>query len=290
MVSLEQIVITGTPEIMDQHFRAWHLSGVDAIKTRAKITSVLMNKGTLDVCEKNFGRRRKLFNSALKAGVSVITEEPILRTFESSKKMLERFENENLRIYIIDPLEQHPLVSLTRKLITEGRIGTPRILRLNLFTRDPELTEFSLIQSVGYCLRMCELLFAPNKITEIYASKIRTNLSKFFAIAVVLENQLICHAIAGNSSIENVFEFAVNGTGGMLSTNEGKTLELPSNVEFPDNLKSTMSVEVLCAAFAALSRNQTTKKQSSVLAQELTKAVIESSKIGNPVIVRSTLV
>ncbi|SRR5579875_506583 len=291
-------MVLGDSELSYNHVRAWSMIGIDA-----KITSLVNKKAftskndgntsslAVDVCETDYAKRARMFKEALRANVSVLTMEPVLKTFDSTKKILEQFQTRKKKgdgnkpsFTIIDPIAHHPLIVLSKKEISEGRIGTPRILRLEVLLRDKALSDYSLSQSLIHALRASELLFEPRKLTRVFAKKVKTRTSNYFVILANLEEGCTAHIVAGNSAAQGKFEFAINGTRGMLSFNESKTLELPSGAaEYSNALKASESVEVLVSAFSYVAPKSGTSTDPSSLAQRLAQAVLESVKSSKPI-------
>ena len=243
----------------------------------------------VDLCETDFKKRAETLKEAIRSSASILTTEPVSKTFDSSNKTLELFQRKGKRLAIIDPIAHHPLITLARKEISEGKIGEPRILRLESIVHDRVLSEFALTQALIHALRACELLFEPMKVTRVFAKKIKTRSSILFVIIANLGEGGTAHIIAGNSSSEGKFEFSINGTRGMLSFNESRTLELPGGVEYSNALKASGSVEVLTSAFSEImttTNNSSTllpTPNASSLSQRLVECVLESVRKSVPV-------
>ncbi len=289
----DHVIVLGNSELSYNHVRAWSMIGIGAKRSSSSVKKKAFtskNDGNtsslaVDVCETDYAKRARIFKEALRENVSVLTMEPVLKTFDSTKKILEQFQTRKKgdgnkpSFTIIDPIAHHPLIVLSKKEISGGRIGTPRILRLEVLLRDKALSDYSLSQSLIHALRTSELLFEPRKLTRVFAKKVKTRTSKYFVILANLEEGCTAHIVAGNSAAQGKFEFAINGTGGMLSFNESKTLDLPRGAEYSNALKASESVEVLASAFSAIATNP----DPSSLSQRLGQAVLESVRSSKPV-------
>ena len=240
----------------------------------------------MDVCETDFAQRKIAYRVALRVGLNVVTTAPVAESYDVSRRTVDEFESRNLKFAVVDTLRNHPLIVLAQKLIyEEKKIGNPRILRLESVIYDKRLQAFSLMQGLMNGIRACELLFESRAVFKVFASEARTKYSSFFVTLSNLSDECTAHIVAGNSAKQGKFGFAINGTGGMLSFDESKTLELPGEIKYSDVLKSATSVEVLFATFSNLLRSREGEIQTPSFpsTQRVVDAVLRSSKTREPI-------
>ena len=278
--NFKRVLVLGSSKLSENHVRAWKMIGFDAKISTSLTRPFSQSNGEqsdllLDIYETNFAKRATMFEKALRAKASVIASEPLLKNLDSSKRMLRGFRKRKSALLILDPIAHHPLIALSKKEISKAKkIGDPRILRLELVTHDRSLSEYTLNQA----LHACELLFEPRKIINVFARNVRTRTSNLFVILANLEGERsIAHIVAGNSSAKEKFEFAINGTKGMLSFNESKTLELTRVKYASSALGAARSVEVLAQAFSSAALQGMVPTSPS---QVLAEAVLKSLKSG----------
>jgi predicted dehydrogenase len=235
----DRVIVVGDPRLSSQHIRAWKLAGADAQRASTDKKALADLKGSqrayLDVCVSNFPERVQLTETAMRSQMRVIVTEPLSNKYETIKRIL---NNSRSKVSILDPMKHHPLITKTKDLISEGKIGAPRILRLEAMIYDKSLADFSFFEGLVHGVSAVDSLLKDTIVRHVFAKKVKTDYSNFYVALLSFENGSTCQLVAGNSSREGKLEFSINGSTGMIAFNESKTLESPSEVKLSDTLKS----------------------------------------------------
>ncbi|MDA4130406.1 MAG: hypothetical protein OK457_06510 [Thaumarchaeota archaeon] len=265
------VVVVGDPQLCSQHVRAWKLAGVNASTSRKASVSGLGPTTCLDVCSSNFPERIRLIDKAIRSQIKVVTTEPVSDKNETTTRLLEN------GVTILDPMTHHPLVTTALNLLAEGNIGSPRVLKLEAFTRDNRLSPFSLYEGLTHGVSAVQLLLKGAAAKKVYAKKVKTEYSTFYVAILSFNNGATCQLVAGNSAKEGKLEFSINGPGGMIAFNESKTLETPSGMKLTDAMSSITSVEVLFRMFSDF-LNHNISESPDLKKYEVVKAIEDSSR------------
>jgi hypothetical protein len=260
----DRVVVVGDPQLCSQHVRAWKLAGVNSSISRKASVSGLGPTTCLDVCSSNFPERVRLIERAIHSGIKVVTTETTTRLLESG-------------VTILDPSRHHPLVTSALNLLAEGNIGSPRVLKLEAFTRDNRLSPFSLYEGLTHGVSAVQLLLKGAAAKKVYAKKVKTEYSTFYVALLIFDGGATCQLVAGNSAKEGKLEFSINGPGGMIAFNESKTLETPSGVKLTDAMSSITSVEVLFLTFSDFLHHNVSESPD-LKKYDVVKAIEDSSK------------
>ena len=277
------LLIGDSSSKIEGHLRAWKLCGVDPVTVRSQSIILEKFRGYLvDSCCSSPAETIKVCKKALSLGMNVLTVETT-GPFEIAKE----FEKNNLKFIAVDSLRNNPLIEEAVSLISENRIGEPRILRLELLRRAKDTEESaSLRESLTMGLKAARYIFEPRSLTRVFATKVKTRSASFFVIVANFGgDEAIAHIIAGNSVDVGKIEFTVNGTKGMFTSHQEFSLEAPKDAQTTSTLESASSVEALSATFSNLMKGkarQVTARESAAI-QLGVKAVLDSSKSGKPV-------
>jgi predicted dehydrogenase len=283
-VSFDRVAVIGEPELCYQHIRAWKLSGIGAKKVSPREAVSSSNKEIrLDICVSDFSEREILIENLIRSGSSVIVTGPISDRYEVAQRILNKSNIENGKLITIDLMKNHPLVARTRSLITEGQIGKPRILKLEILTYDKQLSEFSNFSGLFNGISMMDLFFSHSKPAKIFAKVVKTEYSCFYVAVVTLQNGASCQLIAGASSKSGKTEFSINGEGGMISFNESKTLETPLGVNYSDAMIALSSLDSLAKSFTEFVQNGAGYQLDSLERYRVAEVIQESAKKGKPI-------
>lgn len=288
------MLIVGDSTTADAHLRAWMRLGVPARKSKVKSISEDSSRSSIvDVCESSPKRKREAYLSALRAGLNVLTTEPVEDSLEATENIVNKFKANDSKFIILDTLRFIPVMLQASGLIQERQeVGDPRILRLESLIHDKRVGQLSLIHGLVIGIRACSILLRSKAVTKVFANRFDTDCSIFFVIIANLENECTAHIVAGNSVDGGKFQFAINGTGGMLSFEEPRNLEFSNKTRYSDSLKTSASTDVLYDTFSNLVRikdeEMLKKQQSSVhLAYVVADAALRSSMSGKPVSISS---
>ena len=241
----DRVLVVGDSYISSQHARAWKLAGVEAerVSSAKEALGNLNPRTCLDVCVSNFAEKVHLIESSIKSGNRVITTDPVSSKYETTKRILKR------GAFILDPTSHHPLLTKAVNLITGGKIGPPRILRIGSMSYDKNLSSFSLLGGLVLGVSAANLLLNNAIAKRVFATKIKTDYSSIYVTLLNFDNGSTCQLLAGNSAMQGGLEFSINGPGGMIAFNEGKTLDSPSGTELSNGMNAFTSIEVLHRMF-----------------------------------------
>ena len=160
----DRVVVVGDPEVSSRHVRAWKLADVDAKKlSPSKLSPRDFARITcLDVCHSNFLEKMRLIEKATRSRIKVVTPEPL----SDKRDAMQRISGNG--VTILDPMRHHPLVTKAVKLLSEGKIGAPRVLRLEVLTRDNKLSNFSLYEGLVQGVSAAHLLLPGAVAKKVY--------------------------------------------------------------------------------------------------------------------------
>jgi len=285
-VDFSHVVLLGrSSSQIQRHAKAWRLAGIDpkALKSGSKITDKLAG-ALLDVCDSP--ERARILQQALRTGLNVVVTESADDDPLALREFSEEFARRDLALFVIDPLRHHPLVESAKQLISENKVGVPRLLRMEFFGKERG-KNLNVVQNLFYGLRASELLLEPFRVTRVYASKIKTRYASFFAVLASLKNEATVHLVAGTSTKNEKFEFALNGTGGMISSVESEAVVLSDSLRTPNNLISAYSTEILFRTFSSLtSGRREPPRFRTAFTQTVLRAVLDSAESGIPIQVK----
>ncbi len=285
-LEFSRVLVVGNPIQSRRHVRAWKLVGAAAKSVPPEKVPLGLHDGVcLDICSTSFPEREHLIDQSLRLGSTTIVSGAVSNKYETAQRIMKELtaKTGNARLSVLDPMKYHPLISKAVNLISNGRIGSPRILRLEtLGHENVGLSDFSLFQGLLNGISCAEILLGRPKVEKVFAKKIETNYSNFYVALLTFENGSSCQLIAGHSAKEGKLEFSINGTDGMISFNESKTLELPRNVEYSDTMISASSLEVLSRMFSDF-LNGDSAGSVDLSTYRLAEAIEDSSKEEKPV-------
>ncbi|MFI5421285.1 MAG: hypothetical protein ACHQ1H_10000, partial [Nitrososphaerales archaeon] len=269
----DRVLVVGNPEVSDRHVRAWKLAGVDAerIPISKKVPKSLDRRTCVDVCVSNIAQKTRLIEGLTRSGIRVLSVGPISNKYEITKRVLES------GVSILDPMEHHPLLTKVVNLIAAGKIGSARILRLEALRHDRGLSDFSLFEGLVNGFTAANLLLKNANVKKVFANKIKTGYSIFYATLLTFDNGSTCQLVSGSSAKQGMLEFSINGPAGMIAFNESGVVDSPSGLELSDTMYSITSVEVLCRTFLDFARNGVSNSQD-LTKYKVVNAIVESAR------------
>jgi hypothetical protein len=269
----DRVLVVGNPEASDLHIRAWKLAGVDAerIPIPKKVPWKLDRRTGIDVCISNFAQKTRLIEGLTRSGIRVLSIGPISNRYEITKRILES------GVPILDPMSHHPLLTKVVNLIAEGKVGPARILRLEAMSHYRGLSDFSLFEGLVNGFTAANLLLNNANVKKVFANKIRTGYSIFYATLLTFDNGSTCQLLSGSSAKQGKLEFSINGPAGMIAFNESSVMDSPSGIEFSDTMNSITSVEVLYRTFLDYVRNDVSNSQA-LTKYKVVNAIVESAR------------
>jgi hypothetical protein len=247
-VALDHVIVVGNPDQTKNHVRAWRLAGVNARNVSPEKALDGSPEGVcFDISSSSFSEKARLIARITQSGGTFFLSGALSDNYDKAEKLL---TSEKGKGYFFDEMRYHPLIYMAQDLISEGRIGTPRILKLeNLDSTNSKLDNFSLFQGLLNGVSCAETLLGSSSVSKVFSRFVTTKYSRFYVSLISFANGSSCQLIAGNSATQSKLEFSINGTGGMIAFNESKTLELPKNLEYSNAMSSTTDVEVLTRLF-----------------------------------------
>jgi hypothetical protein len=268
----DRVLVVGDSYLSSRHVRAWKLAGVVAERVSSpKEDLVNLNPRTcLDVCVSNFEEKVHLIESSIRSGNRVITTEPVSNKYETTKRILKR------GAFILDPMSHHPLLTKAVNLITERKIGPPRILRIGAMSYDKKLSGFSLLGGLVHGVSAANLLLNKAIAKKVFATKIKTDYSNMYAALLNFDNGSTCQLLAGNSAMQGGLEFSINGPAGMIAFNEAKTLDSPSGTEQSNGMDAITSIEVLYRMFLDFMNHIPDSR--SLTKYQIVNAIVDSAR------------
>jgi hypothetical protein len=274
----DRVVVVGDPQICSRHLRAWKLAGVDAKRVSSKMSIQDLKSGItcVDVCSSDFPKKNRLIEKAIRSRIKVVTSEPL----SDKREAMQRISGKGLTI--LEPMRHHPLVTKAMKLVSEGKIGSPRVLRLEVVSHDKNLSNFSLYEGLVHGVSAAHLLLKDAIAKKVYSKRVKTDYSTFYVSLLSFDNGATCQLVAGNTAEEGKLEFSINGPNGMIAFNESKTLETPSGLELSDAMSSTTSVEVLFRMFSDLIEHNV-RDSTDWKKYDVVKAIEDSARYNKPI-------
>jgi len=237
-----RVLVVGDPGLCNHHIRAWKLAGVDARRISSFGKAIASNKNEkiyIDVCITNFTDRSAFIEDAIRSKSSIIIVEPVSDKCDTAK--IHHKKHIRSSVSVLDPMKHHPLISRALQLISEGKIGPPRILKLEAKIYDRSLSDFSLFQGLLNGVSAARLLFRGTLVEKVFAKKLATEYSNFYVALLNFEKHSTCQLIVGDSKVEDKIDFSTTGPNGMISfDSSSESSDLPSN----------NSVEVMSKTFS----------------------------------------
>jgi predicted dehydrogenase len=274
------ITVVGGADQCNLHVRAWKLAGATAKRADPKRAFDKLQEGDcVDICCTSFPERERLLDRCLNLGATAIVTGAISNQYDKVQGIfrMTKKKSEKPRLVILDPMKYHPLISKTTDLISSGRVGAPRVLKIEILNYEhSKLSDFSLFQGLLNGVSCAEILLGTTEVNVVFAKKVNTNYSIFYVSLISFKNGTSCQLVAGDSTKQGKLEFSINGTGGMISFNESKTLELPKEVEYSAAISSSPSLEVLTRLFSDLLHGGT-EKSANLSTYNLAQKIIDSS-------------
>src|SRR5579872_4555984 len=190
------VIVVGSSREAGDRVRAWRLAGVDAKKVTPEKMPWAATEGVLfDIC--SFSGRERLVAKVLRSGGEIFLSGALSDSYEKAEKLLQDLTAKG---YAFDHMKYHPLISKARDLISDGRIGTPRILKLEcLESTDSGLDNFSLFQGLLNGVSCAETLLDSSNATKVFARLVKTGYSRFYVALLSFDTGSTCQLIAGNT-------------------------------------------------------------------------------------------
>jgi hypothetical protein len=278
-----RVLVIGDSGMCSQHVTSWKLSGVEAEKiSRKKLASLSGEGNVLDVCASDFSERVQLIESAIRSELPVVIIGPISDHVDTVRRLIKK-KAENKPI-ILNPIKSHPLVTKTIDLISQGRIGKPVILKLEVLNFDRKLSEYAVYSGLLNSISIMKVFFLHSKPLRIFSKLVTTDYSKFYVALIALSNGQTCELVAGASSESGKLEFSLNGRGGMISFLESKTLEYDSKAYHSDTMATVSSIDVLSKVFGDYIRTGRGDEGETLDEYLIAKSVIHSARKTRPIV------
>ena len=272
------MLVVGKPGLADRHVRAWKLAGVEAEKIAISQDAVRSQKAKnkdrricLDVCVSNFAEKARLIKNAQRSEISVVTTEPVYRDYGPAPES-------SAGVSVLDSMRYHPLLSKVVALISSGRVGPARILRLEALSNDKDLSDFSYYEALVNGVSAAHILLQDPVVKNVFARKVKTEYSSLCVALLSFNGGAICQLQAGNSKNRGLLEFSINGPGGMIAFNENESLVSGSELDFSDSMKATTSVEVLRRMFADFLSRKHFSETRNQKKYQVVKAIEDSAR------------